>query len=453
MCPPRRPRRTESPISTRGQALDDALARLARLHPKKIDLSLGRLQRLLTTLGNPQDQLPPIVHVAGTNGKGSTCAFLAEMARANGERVHVYTSPHLVSFNERILLDSRPVDDRTLIETFARCEAANFGEPITFFEITTAAAFLLFSEHPADRLILEVGLGGKYDATNVVSKPACSVITPVSLDHQDFLGYELDGIAREKAGICKFGVPVVVGNQTPVAESALLEEAQKAGAPTFVWGRDFNAYQQHGRLIYEDESRVWDLPSPGLLGPHQIHNAGIACATAAVLQWPEHAASTGSKDARWPGRLQSITGGPLGEIAQKAGAELWLDGGHNEAAAAALSHALADMDEREDRPLVIIAGFSPNKDVKAWCQHFAGLARRLIAVEFHAGRGGSMEPENVVEIAQQSGLKAECSKGLIQAMKSAAKEHPSPRILIGGSLYLAGEALALGDSPPHQTPG
>ena len=440
-------------ISTRRQALDDALERLARLHPQKIDLSLGRLQRLLTALGNPQYHLPPTIHVAGTNGKGSTCAYLAEMARTKGERVHIYTSPHLVDFNERILLDSKPVDDKTLIEAFARCEAANFGEPITFFEITTAAALLLFSEHPADRLILEVGLGGRYDATNVITKPALTVITPISFDHQEFLGSELAQIAREKAGICKFGTPVVIANQTDIVEEVLLEEARKVGAPAWVWGRDYNAYMQHGRLTYEDESRVWDLPAPGLLGPHQILNAGAAAACAAVLQWPESAAAGGIANASWPARLQNITRGPLGEIARQAGAELWLDGGHNEAAAKALSHALADMDERDERPLVIIAGFSPNKDARAWCSQFAGLARRLIAVEFKSGRGGSQSAKTVVAASQAAGLKAEMASGLIPAMKNAAKEHPAPRILIGGSLYLAGEALALGDAPPHRTPG
>lgn len=263
---------------------------------------MGRLQRLLATLGNPQDQLPPTIHIAGTNGKGSTCAFLAQMARAKGERVHIYTSPHLVNFNERILLDSEPVDDRTLIEALARAEAANFGEPITFFEITTAAAFLLFSEHPADRLILEVGLGGSTDATNVIAKPALTVITPVSLDHQEFLGTSLDRIARMKAGIAKFGVPMVIGNQEAEAESALREEALRVGAPVFAWGEDYRAYPQHGRLVYEDEGRVWDLPAPGLLGPHQILNAGAAAAAAAVLQWPEEAVAEGIAKAKWPGR-------------------------------------------------------------------------------------------------------------------------------------------------------
>lgn len=443
----------ERSISTRRQALDDALARLGRLHPKKIDLSMGRLQRLLATLGNPQDQLPPTIHIAGTNGKGSTCAFLAEMARAKGERVHIYTSPHLVNFNERILLDSEPVDDRTLIEAFARAEAANFGEPITFFEITTAAAFLLFSEHPADRLILEVGLGGRTDATNVIAKPALTVITPVSMDHQEFLGTSLDKIARMKAGIAKFGVPMVIGNQEPEAEAALRDEAKTVGAPVFAWGEDYRAYPQHGRLVYEDEGRVWDLPAPGLLGPHQILNAGTAAAAAAVLQWPEEAVAEGIAKAKWPGRLQNITGGPLGEIAKTANAELWLDGGHNESAARALSHALADMDEREDRPLIIIAGFTANRDVQSWATHFAGLARKLIAVEFHTGRGASMPADDVVKDCERVGLKAETAPGLIQAMRLAAKSSPPPRILIGGSLYLAGEALALGGAPPHKTAG
>lgn len=375
------------------------------------------------------------------------------MARAKGERVHIYTSPHLVNFNERILLDSKPADDHTLIEAFARCEAANFGEPITFFEITTAAAFLLFSEHPADRLILEVGMGGRLDATNVIARPALSVITPVSLDHQEFLGRELADIARIKAGICKFGVPTVVANQCAVSEAVILDEAQKVGAPTYVWGRDYNAYMQHGRLVFENETQVWDLPAPGLLGPHQVLNAGAAAACAAVLQWPEEAVAKGIGDARWPGRLQRLTSGPIGDLARQADAELWLDSGHNEAAAKALSHALADMDERNDRPLVIIAGFSPDKDVEAWCSQFSGLARRLIAVEFKSGRGGSRLASDVAAASARTGLEATTAAGLIAAMKNAIKEHPSPRILISGSLYLVGEALALGDEPPHITPG
>lgn len=443
-----------APISTRRQAIDDALERLARLHPKKIDLSLERLRRLLDTLGNPERELPPTIHVAGTNGKGSTCAFLAEMARAKGERVHIYTSPHLVDFNERILLNSKPVDDQLLIEAFARCEAANFGEPITFFEITTAAALLLFSEHPAERLILEVGLGGRFDATNVITKPELTVVTPVSLDHQEFLGREIELIAHEKAGIAKPGVPMIVSQQDPAAEAVLRSTAARQGAgPVLVWGEDYRAYPQHGRLVYEDENRVWDLPAPGLLGPHQYINAGAAAACAACLDWPEEAVAKGIEKARWPGRLHTISGGPLGEIARKAHAELWLDGGHNEAAAIALAHAFADMDEREVRPLVIIAGFSPNKDINAWLSQFSGLACKLIAVEFHTGRNPSVPATDIVDMCKSHQIKAETAGGLIQALKMATREHPAGRILIGGSLYLAGEALALGNTPPHKTPG
>ena len=451
--PPTQPRRRRA-ISTRRQAIDDALARLSRLHPKKIDLSLGRLQRLLAALGDPQDRLPPVVHVAGTNGKGSTCAYLRAMAEASGEKVHVYTSPHLVDFNERIVLAGEQVSDTALIEAFARCEAANFGEPITFFEITTAAALLLFSETPADRLILEVGLGGKYDATNVIARPSLSVITPVSLDHQEFLGPDLRAIAGEKAGILKFGVPAVIGPQEEVAEAAILEAADGVGAPAWLAGRDYQAYVQHGRLVYEDENRVWDLPPPALIGPHQFINAGIAAASAVHLGWEEKAAAEGIAAVSWPARMQPISSGPLGEIARKAGAELWLDGGHNESAARALSIAVADMNERDPRPLVIIAGFSPNKDAKAWFAQFGGLARQVIAIEFESGRGGSQPCDHIAAQARSAQIEADTAPSLLTALKRAARHQPTPRILIAGSLYLAGEALAIGgDDRPQATPG
>jgi dihydrofolate synthase/folylpolyglutamate synthase len=447
-------RRRRRAISARRQALDDALARLARLHPRKIDLSLGRLQRLLSALGDPQERVAPVLHVAGTNGKGSTCAFLAAMAKARGERVHIYSSPHLVRFNERIALYGEPVDDKLLIDALHRCEAANFGEPVTFFEITTAAAFLLFSEHEADRIVLETGLGGRFDATNVVAKPAATVITPVALDHQEFLGPNIENIAREKAGIFKFGAPAVIGLQEPAAEQVLLEHVKQVGAPAFVWGRDYMVTLQHGRLVYEDEGRVWDLPPPGLLGPHQFNNAGAAAAAAVVLGWDEAETAEGVAKARWPGRLQHLNGGPLGELARKSEVELWVDGGHNEAAARALSIAFADMNERAPRPLVIVAGFSPNKDASAWFAQFDGLARHVYAVEFESGRIGCQKIEKVVDAANQAGLKGEGAPSLIKAVKSAVRDHPASRILVGGSLYLAGEALALGgEGKPQQTPG
>ena len=393
-----------------------------------------------------------MIHVAGTNGKGSTSRCCAR-ARGRGQaRPCLYlTASGAVS--RAYPARGRPDRRGLLIEPSHDCDAANGGEPITYFEITTAAAFLAFARTPADGHLLEVGLGGRLDATNVMDQPGADDHHAGGLDHQQYLGDELADIARIKAGICKFGIPAVVASQGDVAEAAILDEAQKVGAPTYVWGRDYNAYMQHGRLVFENETQVWDLPAPGLLGPHQILNAGAAAACAAVLQWPEEAVAKGIGDARWPGRLQRVSTGPIGDIARTVEAELWLDSGHNEAAAKALSHALADMDEREDRPLVIIAGFTPGKDVQAWCSQFAGLARRLIAVEFKSGRGGSQPVDTVVEASRRAGLDACSATGLIPAMKNAVKETPSPRILVSGSLYLVGEALALGDEPPHITPG
>lgn len=248
------------------ETIDAALTRLARLHPKSIDLSLDRLEALLDRLGRPQDRLPPVIHIAGTNGKGSTAAFLRAICEASGERVHVYTSPHLVRFNERIRLAGEIVDDARLADAFGRVEAANGDDPITFFEVTTAAAFLLFSETPAERLILEVGLGGRFDATNVVPAPQVSVITPVSLDHQGFLGDTVEQIAGEKAGIIKPGVPVIVGPQGDGARAVIAEAARRQGAPALVWGEDFRAYPERDRLVYEEESLLWDLPAPSLPG-------------------------------------------------------------------------------------------------------------------------------------------------------------------------------------------
>jgi len=424
------------------------------LHPKTIDLSLGRLNTLLEALGRPQDRLPPIAHVAGTNGKGSTCALLKAIAQANGERVHLYTSPHLVRFNERIVLAGQMISDATLMDAFARCEAANDGAPITFFEITTAAAFLLFSETPADRLVLEVGLGGRYDATNVIAKPAVTAITPVSLDHQDFLGDTLSLIAPEKAGVLKPHIPAVIGPQPREAEDAILRIAEQVGAPTALWGRDYRAYGEHDRLVYEEENLVWDLPRPNLPGDHQIINAGIAIAAARAMNLPESAARVGLSKAEWPARLQRLTTGPLADMAHEIGAELWLDGGHNPAAGIALSRAMADLEGREARPLVLICGFSPKKDIAGYLDAFSGLASRVIAVPFATGRDGSVPAHTVAHAAESVGLDAVTATGLKQAMKNATQGAPAPRILICGSLYLAGEALALSEgSRPQTTPG
>ncbi|WP_373696353.1 bifunctional folylpolyglutamate synthase/dihydrofolate synthase [Hyphobacterium marinum] len=434
--------------------LEAALARLAGLHPKKIDLSLGRLERLLEALGRPQDRLPPTAHVAGTNGKGSVCAYLKAIAEARGERVHAYASPHLVRFNERITLAGKMVSDRALLDAFARCEAANKGAPITFFEITTAAAFLLFSETPADRLILEVGLGGRYDATNVIARPVVTAITPVSLDHQDFLGDTLSLIAPEKAGILKAHIPAVIGPQPAEAEEAILRIAEAVGAPTALWGRDYRAYSEHDRLVYEEENLVWDLPRPSLIGEHQIVNAGIAIAAARAMNLPETAVRDGLTRAEWPARLQRLKSGPLFDIAARAGAELWLDGGHNPAAGVALSRAMADLESRDPRPLVLVCGFSPNKDAAGYLAAFAGLARRVVAVAFASGRNGSAPADVIASAAQGEAIDAVTAGSLSAAIRNAAEGTPPPRILICGSLYLAGEVLALSEGiRPQATPG
>lgn len=380
--------------------------------------------------------------------------MLKAIAEAQGERVHVYTSPHLVRFNERIVLAGTMVSDRALLDAFARCETANDGAPITFFEITTGAAFLLFSETPADRLILEVGLGGRFDATNVIARPAVTAITPVSLDHQDFLGDTLSLIAPEKAGILKPHIPAVIGPQPAEAEDAILKIAEAVGAPTALWGRDYRAYGEHDRLVYEEENLVWDLPRPALIGEHQIINAGIALAAARAMNLPEAAARAGLPQAVWPARLQRLKSGPLFDIAARAGAELWLDGGHNPSAGIVCARAMADLEGREARPLVLVCGFSPKKDVAGYLSAFSGLAQRVIAVPFATGRDGSVPAADVARAAEAAGLDAVTATGLVPALKNAAQGSPPPRILICGSLYLAGEVLALGEGArPQSTPG
>ncbi|WP_421788461.1 bifunctional folylpolyglutamate synthase/dihydrofolate synthase [Hyphobacterium sp.] len=436
----------------KSDALQPVLDRLAGLHPKKIDLSLGRLERLLEKLGHPQRRLPPVIHVAGTNGKGSVCAYLKAMAEAVGEQVHVYTSPHLVRFNERIVLGGEIVDDQRLIDAFARCEAANDGAPITFFEITTAAAFLLFEETPADRLILEVGLGGRLDATNVIAGPKVSVITPVSLDHAEFLGTDIAGIAGEKAGILKKGVPAIIGPQTPEADDRITSIANAIGAPARLWGRDYRAWSEQGRLVYEEENLLWDLPRPALEGEHQIVNAGIAIAAARAAGLPEPAVREGLQAASWPARLQRLGSGPVVEAA--GAGEIWLDGGHNASAGQALARAMADLETRAPRPLILICAMSPNKDAAAFLMPFAGLARRVQAIGFSGGRAGSQAPDAIVAAAEASGLVAESNADLYSAIADAVRDDPAPRILICGSLYLAGEVLGLNEGiTPHTTSG
>lgn len=423
-------------------ALQQALRDLEHLHPKKIDLGLERIERVLKRLDNPQHKLPPTIHVAGTNGKGSTTAFLRAMAEAQGLRVHVYTSPHLVSFCERIVLAGAIIEEQALLDILARVREANDGNPLSFFEATTAAGFLAFSETSADLLILEVGLGGRFDATNVIDKPAASVITPIDYDHAEFLGRDLAQIAREKAGILKAHTPAFSAEQSNLVRAVLDGEASKVRCKLQSMGEHFSAYAQQGRLIYEDETTLLDLPLPTLRGAHQIMNAGLAVAVAKSLLIDEKAIAKGIKTASWPARLQPLSKGKLAEIANAAGAQLWLDGGHNPHAGRALANAMAELDANEPRPLILIMGMLANKDAPGFLDAFEGMAQKLIVVpiEGHA----SLSAENLIDIAKGRGIKAEASGNVETAIAHILKTKPklSPRILICGSLYLAGTVLA-----------
>ena len=428
---------------------DVLLERLLSLHPKKIDLALDRIKRLLTALGEPQDKLPPVIHVAGTNGKGSACAFLRSMLEAQGLRVHMHTSPHLMRFHERIRLAGSLISEEELCDTLAEVERVNAGTPITFFEITAAAMFLAFSRHPADAVVLEVGLGGTYDATNVVKHPAMTVIQPVGLDHLEFLGPDLAGIAREKAGIIKKGSPLVVGPQEVVALNTILSRADRLGISAFVFGQDFAARQEHGRMVYEDGDGLLDLPLPKLIGRHQIDNAGVAIAALrhARRSWGTDAAvERGLSTVEWPARLQRLHHGKLIDAAPK-GAEVWLDGGHNPHCAAAVSRAIADLEERGERPLYLICGMLRTKDALGFLSAFRGLARHVVTVEI-PGEAASLGAGALYDVARAAGRDAAPGEDLEDAMLQIAARakmdsgEVSPRILICGSLYLAGRVLA-----------
>ncbi|WP_127089016.1 bifunctional folylpolyglutamate synthase/dihydrofolate synthase [Aquabacter cavernae] len=430
---------------------DAILDRLSALHPKRIDLSLDRVHRLLAALGHPEARLPPVIHVAGTNGKGSTIAFLRAMLEAAGLRVHVYTSPHLVRFNERVRLAGRLADDDALMAALERASAANDGAPITLFEITTAAAFLLFAETPADVLLLEVGLGGRLDATNVVEAPAASVITPVSIDHVDFLGSTLAAIAGEKAGIIKRFAPVVVAEQPPQALAVIERAAARARAPLFACGQHWHVHEEAGRLVYSDEDGLLDLPRPRLVGAHQIGNAGLAVATlraARRFRVPAPALEAGIRGAEWPARMQRLPSGALVARAPE-GAEVWLDGGHNSGGGAVVAAALAELEERYARPLVLVAGMLGTKDASGFLSHFVGLAREVIAVPVPGSETG-MPPEALAAAAGALGLSASVARDVGAALDglTAYPLDPPPRVLICGSLYLAGAVLAENGTPP-----
>src|SRR6476469_4481924 len=405
---------------------ESIVARLTALHPKRIDLSLDRVLLLLATLDHPEQKLPPVIHVAGTNGKGSTIAFLRAILEAAGKRVHVYTSPHLVRFNERFRIGGRGestlVSDEELSAAMEECERANAGAPITVFEITTAAGLLLFARHPADVLLLEVGLGGRLDATNVVDNPVATITTRISIDHTDFLGDSIEKIAAEKAGILKRGVPAIVASQPRDALAVIERQAARLAAPLKVAGVDWTATEERGRLVYQDESGLLDLPPPKLYGRHQFENAGLAIAALRIIgrfAIPPAAYDAGMTKVDWPARLHRLGQGRLVVLAP-VGSELWLDGGHNPDGGRAIAAALADLEERVSRPLVLIVGMLATKDPQAFLKNFSGLARRVIAIPVPR-QEKTLSAEAVTEAAKAVGIMAQCERDIDGALAIAAK--------------------------------
>ena len=436
---------------------DSEIERLMALHPKGYDLSLTRITRLLDRLGNPQERMPPVIHIAGTNGKGSAAAFARALLEASGRICHVHTSPHLVNWHERYRIGAegggRLVEDAVLADAIALVAEANGGQTITVFEILTAVMFLLFSEHPADAAIVEVGLGGRFDATNVIAKPAATVIMPISLDHEAWLGDRVELIAVEKAGIVKPGCPVVVGAQEhDAARDVLVETAERLSCPLAVHGQDFLAYGENGRLIYQDEDGLFDLTPPRLPGRHQYANAAAAIAAVKAAGFPVdlRTAERAMNRVEWTGRMQKLAEGLLVELAPK-GAEIWIDGGHNPGAGAVVAEALADQEERRPLPLVMIAGMIDTKDQTGYFRNFEGMARHVFTVPVNESDAGVPNDELAAKAAE-AGLSAEPVASVENALMLVRDawddpDHP-PRILISGSLYLAGEVLAKNGTPP-----
>ena len=421
---------------------DLILARLRGLHPRRIDLSLGRIESLLARLDHPERRLAPVVHIAGTNGKGSVLAMLDAMLQADGRRVQRYISPHLVRFNERFLFDGQPIGEPELADVLDLCERINQGQPITEFEITTAAAFLAFLRHPADALLIETGLGGRLDATNVIARPRLTAIAPISLDHQDYLGQRLEQIAFEKAGILKPGVPCVVGPQPPEVLAVIEARAAEVGASLILQGRDWQAWRAAGRLHVRVAGQALNLPLPALPGCHQIDNAGLAVAAALELGGlaPGVAAiAAGLRQVRWPARLQLLERGPLVELLP-AGWQLWLDGGHNPAAAQALAASLSGPDA-DPRPLHLIVGMLTTKEERGFLEPLAPLSRSITTVPV-PDEPASRDPVEAAALAAELGWRATPARDLEGALRTivAAGRAPS-RVLICGSLYLAGHVL------------
>ena len=436
---------------------DLEIERLLALHPKGFDLSLDRISRLLERLGNPQDHMPPVIHVAGTNGKGSTAAFSRALLEASGLLVHVHTSPHLVNWHERYRLAApgggKLVADDVLADAVRRVGEANRGEKITVFEILTAVTFVLFSEHPADACIIEVGLGGRFDATNVIKRPAVSVIMPVSMDHEAYLGDKVELIAAEKAGIIKRGCPVVIGAQeTEAAQQVLIDTAERLNCPLEVYGQDFVAFEENGRMVYQDQSGLMDLSPPRLPGRHQFANAAAAIAAVRSAGFPisERAADKAMTTVAWPGRMQRMLHGKLSALGPK-GAEIWIDGGHNPGAGVVIAEALTEQEEKFPRPLFLISGMINTKDQTGYFRPFHGMARHVYTVPVTMSESGVPHEELAVR-ATEAGLSAEPVSSVANALMLLRdtwdETETAPRILIGGSLYLVGAVLAENGTPP-----
>jgi len=436
--------------------LEGLIARLSALHPKRIDLSLDRMRLLLERLDHPERKVPPVIHVAGTNGKGSTVAYLRAILEAAGLRVHAYTSPYLVRINECFRLGRVGggvlVGDDDLQDALAHCERINAGAPLTFFEAKTAAAFWLFAQHPADVLLLEVGLGGRLDSTNVIETPLATAIAPIGMDHTEFLGDTLTSIAGEKAAIIKRNVPVISAEQPAEAMAVIEGQASRMRAPLHAAGEGWHVGVERGRLVYQDDRGLMDLAAPKLFGRHQFDNAGLAIATLRAIETlkvPSAAFEAGIVNAEWPARMQRLSSGALVDQGPR-GCEIWLDGGHNADGGRVVAEALGDLEERVSRPLVVIVGMMANKDAGAFLANFAGLTRHIVAVAV-PNQDNAMPPDRLADAARALGMRVEISEGVeaaLRALTRLAYEVP-PRILITGSLYLAGPVLAINGTPPR----
>lgn len=419
---------------------DVILMRLLSLHPKIIDLSLDRMHRILAKLDHPERKLPPVIHIAGTNGKGSTLAITRAILEEAGLKVHSYTSPHLVKFHERIRVAGKLISDEALSTLLEECELVNGTDPITFFEITTAAAFLAFSRTPADYLILEVGLGGRLDATNVIDHPAVTVITSIGLDHQQYLGDTIEEIAREKAGILKPGVIGIVAAQSPEVREEIEKIANKIRAPLKIANQDWQSYPQHGRLVYQDECGLLDLPLPALAGLHQIENAGNAIAAVCALNDPrmsDEAIAKGLQTVTWPARLQNLGQGHLRKCVN-SNSEIWLDGAHNGPAGVVLAQALRAMPQRET---VMVLGMLNTKHASVFLESFKGVVSHIYTVTIPE-EVNAIPAIELAHVATEIGIAATAAASIQNALEQTSKLKPAPRIIICGSLYLAGHVLA-----------